>query len=53
MARECCANCIYCQYSPREDKHIGKSGDMDFYCTYHQEWLGGWTGGRCRDYVES
>jgi len=46
---ECCANCKYCEYSPKEDKHIGKNAPADWYCWYHRQWLG-YTGGKCRDY---
>ncbi|MBQ8497787.1 MAG: hypothetical protein IJ489_10095 [Clostridia bacterium] len=51
MAKECCANCRYCEYSPRGDKHIGKNGSYDWYCWYHRKWLGE-ANGKCRDYEE-
>ena len=51
MAKECCGNCRYCSYSPREDEHIGKNGERDWYCWYHRRWLGD-PDGKCRDYVE-
>ena len=54
---KCCANCVYAEYSPSWDKHLGKrgeyscNGESDWYCTYWDKWLG--TGaGSCGQFKE-
>ncbi|MBR6509332.1 MAG: hypothetical protein IKT38_01850 [Clostridia bacterium] len=56
---KCCGECIYCEYSPSWDKHLGKDGDYssatgspDYYCHYHEKWLGN-AGGCCSNFREN
>ncbi len=45
---ECCANCIYCQFKGKDEKHLG-ANQVDWWCNYYQKWLHN-SSGKCSKY---
>lgn len=49
MARECCANCAYCEHKSKYDTHLG-ANETDWWCNLYAKWLHN-ADSKCSDYV--
>lgn len=49
MSCENCCNCVYGEYKPRDEHHLGtEKGKPDLWCNYYDKWVG--TYGKCSEY---